>query len=120
MKMKLDFCCACGSTENLHQHHLMPRSLGGTDDEENLITLCGECHGVIHGLGKEHFANSRELQRAGYERAKAEGRIGTRGHGKRIDRDAIRKALENGMSIRKIADELGVSTFTVQQIKKGA
>ncbi len=98
----------------------MPRSLGGTDDEENLITLCGECHGVIHGLGKEHFANSRELQRAGYERAKAEGRIGTRGHGKRIDRDAIRKALENGMSIRKIADELGVSTFTVQQIKKGA
>lgn len=33
----------------LFVHHISHRAQGGTDDLENLITLCDLCHGVIHG-----------------------------------------------------------------------
>jgi 5-methylcytosine-specific restriction endonuclease McrA len=29
-------------------HHIIPRSEGGADELENLITLCGPCHGRTH------------------------------------------------------------------------
>lgn len=29
-------------------HHLQPVSLGGGDEPENLVTLCGECHREVH------------------------------------------------------------------------
>lgn len=29
-------------------HHLIPRSLGGTDDLSNLVTLCDGCHAAYH------------------------------------------------------------------------
>jgi hypothetical protein len=37
-------CGKCGSTENLELHHMIPMSLGGTNDENNLIWLCNKCH----------------------------------------------------------------------------
>ena len=45
--MKLGFCALCGSTDNLEHHHVLPRSLGGTDDEDNLLTLCARRFGMI-------------------------------------------------------------------------
>jgi hypothetical protein len=27
-----------------------PRSLGGTDDERNLLTVCADCHGMVNGM----------------------------------------------------------------------
>lgn len=47
--MKHDYCVACANKENLYQHHLVPKSAGGSNDDNNLITLCGECHAKIHG-----------------------------------------------------------------------
>lgn len=41
-------CRECGRTNLLHIHHLVPLSKGGTNDIENLITLCGNCHQVEH------------------------------------------------------------------------
>lgn len=41
-------CHACGSMQNLEVHHLTFRSHGGDDSEENLITLCAECHTGAH------------------------------------------------------------------------
>lgn len=39
------FCCAhCGDTEQLHIHHRLPRSKGGSDELPNLVTLCAQCH----------------------------------------------------------------------------
>lgn len=29
-------------------HHLLMRSQGGTDEPENLVTLCRECHTQVH------------------------------------------------------------------------
>lgn len=34
----------CEQTENLQVDHLIPKSLGGTDDIENLRVLCRRCN----------------------------------------------------------------------------
>jgi len=36
-----------GSAE-LHAHHVVPKSRGGTHDRSNLISLCDECHRSVH------------------------------------------------------------------------
>ena len=41
-------CQICGSKQNLQVHHEESRSQGGHDTEENLITLCAECHEALH------------------------------------------------------------------------
>jgi 5-methylcytosine-specific restriction endonuclease McrA len=41
-------CQHCGSRSQLEVHHLTYRSSMGSDIEENLITLCNECHQRIH------------------------------------------------------------------------
>jgi len=37
-------CQSCGRSENLQVHHLKARSRLGEDREENLVTLCIDCH----------------------------------------------------------------------------
>lgn len=69
--MRLEFCVACGTTNDLNNHHLKPKSLGGSDDDTNLITLCRECHGIIHGSEWENQHSN--LTKQGLERAKARG-----------------------------------------------
>jgi len=41
-------CQICGSSTNLHIHHLRFRSRLGGDEIGNLITLCVDCHGKQH------------------------------------------------------------------------
>ncbi len=41
-------CLCCGSRKNLTTHHLHWRSHGGRTVEENLGTLCDDCHGLVH------------------------------------------------------------------------
>ena len=42
-------CQYCGKKNcRLEVHHIKFRRDGGTDDEENLITLCKECHDGVH------------------------------------------------------------------------
>ncbi|ADD04077.1 uncharacterized protein Nmag_0490 [Natrialba magadii ATCC 43099] len=42
-------CTRCGADDRtLQAHHIVPRSAGGPDELENLLTLCRPCHGVIH------------------------------------------------------------------------
>ena len=41
-------CQACGAMSNLEVHHMEFRSHSGADSEENLITLCAECHERVH------------------------------------------------------------------------
>ncbi|MDB2275873.1 HNH endonuclease [Halorubrum ezzemoulense] len=48
-------CQNCGSKEGpdgssqLHAHHIVPKSKGGTHRQSNLTTLCEDCHNSIHG-----------------------------------------------------------------------
>jgi len=41
-------CLNCGAVIGLDPHHIKSRGSGGTDDEENLITLCMWCHDQAH------------------------------------------------------------------------
>ena len=41
-------CQQCGSSKDLHVHHLTRRSELGDDAEENLLTLCAWCHSHVH------------------------------------------------------------------------
>jgi 5-methylcytosine-specific restriction endonuclease McrA len=41
-------CQVCGNMQNLQVHHLKFRSQSGGDEEQNLITLCAECHAQVH------------------------------------------------------------------------
>jgi len=43
-----DRCAYCGTTLNLHSHHIVYRSQGGADTHDNLITLCWFHHSVVH------------------------------------------------------------------------
>lgn len=117
--MKHDHCVACGSKENLTQHHLVPRSIGGSDEDSNLLTLCGTCHAKAHG----HNAAWRtsELVRKALQAKKARGeRTGAIPYGSRCEdgtnlipdadeQDSIAQALQlqaEGMSLRGIAARL--------------
>jgi len=43
-------CQGCGTMSNLEVHHRQFRSHCGNDSEENLITLCSNCHESVHRL----------------------------------------------------------------------
>ena len=82
--MKLDFCVACGTRENLHHHHLIPRSRGGNDIESNLITVCQHHHSLIHNFTWR--GNLSDLIKAGLQRAKKKG---VRVHGTKEEMDKL-------------------------------
>lgn len=125
-------CFDCGLPA-AHQHHVVPRVMGGT----RTIPLCGECHGKVHGLD---FTNHRALTRAGIEKARAKGvLLGNRTGNRNSDTTAAQSAwkattkakqaeaknacleliAEHGeLSTRKLADHLnqaGYKTATGKQ-----
>jgi len=45
-----DYACAlCERPGVIHVHHVKSRSMGGTNDLDNLIALCPVCHAIAHG-----------------------------------------------------------------------
>jgi|HubBroStandDraft_6_1064221.scaffolds.fasta_scaffold767035_2 hypothetical protein len=58
-------CFECGQIAQ-HEHHVIPRSLGGT----RTVWLCERHHGMVHGLA---FTNHGVLTRLGQARRRAEG-----------------------------------------------
>lgn len=59
------YCYICHSTENLQLHHIIPLSHGGENIENNILTLCGECHGKVHNneglkLKREQIAEKKK------------------------------------------------------------
>lgn len=37
-------CDNCGKKTKLQIHHRVPQSMGGNDNRENAVGLCGDCH----------------------------------------------------------------------------
>ena len=71
--MRLDFCVICGSRDELQHHHLVPKVRGGTDDEDNLITLCYKHHCWFHEVKPSKWTRQSELVKEGLARAKLQG-----------------------------------------------
>ena len=40
-------CELCGRTKTLEAHHIIPRSIGGPDSEDNIICICSACHAKL-------------------------------------------------------------------------
>lgn len=81
--MALERCFECGQPAQ-HRHHVVPRSLGGTQT----IPVCVRCHGLIHS--REALAHP-ELTRRALQHKKAQGqRIGQIPYGYRLARDGVR------------------------------
>jgi hypothetical protein len=120
-RARLNFCQKCGAHRNvtvIHVHHLVPRSRGGGDVPENLVSLCWECHRKHHdGTGPvdperllraeppplEHvlqaFADAREQEDEG-----------------KWAQAAVVVALRflYGLSVRKVSAETGLSPAAVR------
>ena len=45
-----NYTCQCCRTKKgtMNTHHILPKSQGGSDEMENLITLCESCHSKLH------------------------------------------------------------------------
>lgn len=62
-----DYTCQnCGvkggskGNAELHAHHIVPKSKGGTHKKSNLKTICKECHNAIHGDSMARSVNDVE------------------------------------------------------------
>ncbi len=44
----------CTSTRFLEVHHIIPRIRGGSNKPENLVSLCGGCHQILHERGTQN------------------------------------------------------------------
>lgn len=61
-------CFECGSTINIVEHHVVPRSSGG----KKTVALCQVCHDLVHGISPRNISLSN-LTKLGLERAKTRG-----------------------------------------------
>jgi HNH endonuclease len=62
-------CLRC--TARPAQHHIVPRSRNGSDDESNLITLCRDCHSALHELRSDGSYSHSQLTADGIAKARA-------------------------------------------------
>ena len=61
--------CSCCQVEDveLHKHHIVPKSRGGSDESYNLVSLCLDCHGKAHDIS---FTSDSGLVKGGVTLAK--------------------------------------------------
>ena len=123
--MITDFCVICGSKDELQIHHIVPKSApynikptGDMDGPTNLLTLCTDHHGWIHGCRPNQWNNAKALQAEGIRKAKQAGKF--KGRPAKIDMKEIQRVVADGNSIRRTAKMLGVSKSTVQRAKRAA
>lgn len=53
-------CALCDSTRYLQIHHAVPRGEGGSNNMQNLITLCADCHALAHGVDLRGYGATKE------------------------------------------------------------
>jgi group II intron reverse transcriptase/maturase len=58
-------CCQCGSTDNLHIHHIRPRRKHGANQVDNLQTLCSQCHVRTTEWGRPRGTGGIQSRKAG-------------------------------------------------------
>jgi len=121
-------CFECETFEDLQEHHVVPRSRGGT----KTVTLCYECHMRAHGRDGKGLNHSRLVKEAlakakargvklGMHAASADGRKAALEARFRMSRETnerlfphIKDAIDNGYeSLNKISrylNEKGIKT----------
>jgi hypothetical protein len=120
LSIDTNICFECGASGNIHNHHIIPKALGGS----KTIPLCVACHGKVH---QKDFVKFQNLARLGLKKYVENG--GTLGRkigsvesieafmAKPINKE-IKRLIENGLSVRKIAKRMAVSTKTIVKVRK--
>ena len=130
-------CFECGATEELQEHHVVPKSRGGT----KTVTLCYSCHMKAHGRdskgmrhnrlckeginkaikkhGKCYWGNQRGI---GLDKAHQAHKTKSKQHDEKVGNLAI-DMLEDGFSYGQISDkynQLKIPTLRAGKWNKGS
>ena len=114
-------CFECDSTNNVHQHHIVPKSMGGT----KTIPLCGYCHGLVHG--KNFGMEWKRLQMEGIRKRKELGLYKGRGLGSsesigkfmnKPKNQQIMELLNMGLSYIEIQNKFKCSPNLILKVRK--
>jgi len=109
------YCHTCGVyVERIMTHHILPRSLGGTDLLSNVINICELCHSKIHS---HNYINQGVLIQRSIDKMKAQGiRLGPpiKINDEMIDKIKIER--EKGYSMHLVAKNLGISVGVVHKV----
>lgn len=106
-------CFECGAPATC-EHHVIPRSRGGT----KTVPLCGGCHGLAHGLSRETWSDHRALTIAGFAKREAAGlhRGGSAPVGYQIDADGRLVPSEREQEAIRIAADLRAAGLSLRKI----
>jgi len=105
--------CANCEEQAAHKHHIVPKSLGGTDQLSNLVDLCESCHGLVH---EQSFLKNKSLQKIGIEKAKSLGKYTGRKPTARLKYPQVLHLYEEGCKIKDIVNKLGISRASVYRV----
>lgn len=104
-------CVNCGSTNELQLHHIVPLIQGGTNRLSNVVVLCSNCHGKIHGVGyKNHSANTKK----GIEKARSNGKQIGQAKGAKL---ITKKSIEAKAQIQKYSKDFNGTLKDVEIMK---
>lgn len=117
-------CAVCGIGGALEDHHVIPRSVGGSDDETNILTVCSCCHGKLHGSnkGKRWNASISALTKAGLAKKKEAGVVLGRPFLDVKYKHKIQELQESGLSQGKVlkffADSDELQTISLSTVRR--
>ncbi len=108
-----DDCFECGSIQDLHNHHVVPKSLGGS----KTIKLCPKCHGKVHD---RNFLTHKSLQKEGIAKAMQNGvKFGRpKVLSDQAESDFTDDVIFNGLTTKELAQKYNVSEPTARRRKK--
>jgi len=85
------FICGEDNTTVLQEHHILPRRYGGGNSDDNLVTLCANCHEAVEKIYDDEF----------YEQAGCQGERSSDGGFSHHDPVSVQTATE---SVREFLD----------------
>ena len=88
-------CAACGSIHNLNVHHLTYKRLGREWIRRDLITLCANCHTLLHKVMKLVKADYKAIKKARFKLL-AKWKV------KRKIRKLLKKEIKNRATVRAL------------------
>jgi len=65
-------CKFCRETDRLERHHIVPRRFDGSNDEENIVTVCPTCHSKLESLYDKRFYDALGVEKATLEKAECD------------------------------------------------
>lgn len=117
-----DYTCQnCGRTggpsgnAELHAHHIVPKSKGGSHAKSNLVTVCKDCHDAIHGNAR---APSAKAQLSGRSSGSSSGYFNRLGDLAGETREVQQLHARYSMLLSKLIDGQSAGGPQVKQLEK--